>query len=362
MKQTATNLLIPGGFLPALERGITSGMTGFPVRESLESEATLLMPSDTPIRNRLPRVAGSGKAAAWKQVTSQGGGWAPTPDQPGSAGAASVFFAEGGAPAELTSTYVSKSAAYKLLGQRGSVTGFAMAAGASFQDQLDTEKLHALRNLMILEENALINGSSTSTAAPWGDGTSALSFDGLLNLTTTANGVPTDQIQTGVGALTLAHLDAQLSKIWRAGGRGMYMMMNGQEVQSLRNQLQASDLMTRALVVDQSKAIAGLHVEHYVHPLSGELVQIIVSRFMPAGTILFGCDFGPDGRTAAEVEVLPQVLPGTVSVERVEGYVMQELAPAWNSPQVYGFLISVFEVLKMKNSLLFAKSLGVTAS
>ena len=42
-----------------LQRGITSTITAFPKRENLEAEAKILVPVETPLRNRLPRSVGS---------------------------------------------------------------------------------------------------------------------------------------------------------------------------------------------------------------------------------------------------------------------------------------------------------------
>lgn len=349
--------------LSSLTRGITSGTSGLPIRESLELEVSSLMPADTPLRNRLPRIAGAGLAHAWRQVVNIGGGWGSGTGQPGGGTAAQAFFAETGAPAELASAYAAKSAPFRLLGQRGSVTGLAMAAGDSFFNQFNREKTHAVMNLMLMEEHALINGSSSSTAAPWGDGTNALAFDGLTNLIATANGIPTAQVQTSVGALTLAHLDEQLTRVWSHGGRGLYMVMNAAEMQGLIKLAEGTGSLIRIQAQGaNNKVNLGMLVGGYVHPISGEVVDILVSRFLAAGTILFGSDRGPDGSPAAEVVVLPQVqLPEAAPHQKIQGYVVQETAPAHNAPQVYGFLVSVFEVLAMKNALVFAKSTGITA-
>jgi len=349
--------------LVSLTRGITSGTSGLPMRESLELEVSSLLPPDTPLRNRLPRIAGAGLAHAWRQVVNMGGGWGSGTDQPGGGSAAQAFFAESGAPAELASAYSAKSAPFRLLGQRGSVTGLAMAAGDSFFNQFQREKTHAVMNLMLMEEHALINGSSTSTAAPWGDGTNALAFDGLTNLISTGNGTPAAQVQTTVGALTLAHLDEQLTRIWAQGGRGLYMIMNAAQMQGLIQLAEGTGSLIRIQAQGASNKVnLGMLVGGYVHPISGEVVDILVSRFLAPGTVLFGSDRGPDSSPAAEVVVLPQVqLPDAAPHQRVQGYVVQETAPAHNSPQVYGFLVSVFEVLAMKNALVFAKSTGVTA-
>jgi hypothetical protein len=115
-----------GRTLRELTRGITSGTSAFPVRENLEAPARLIIPTDTPLRNLLPRVPGAGTASAWRQITSLGGGWGTAVDQPGGGGVIRMFFHESGSPAEHTTTYAAKSAAYKLLGTFGSITGFAI--------------------------------------------------------------------------------------------------------------------------------------------------------------------------------------------------------------------------------------------
>lgn len=345
----------------SFQRSINTGMTAFPVRENLEAEARVLVPLETPLRNRIPRVAGAGTAAAWKQLTALGGGWGSSYDQPGGGTASQIFYGETGAPATLTSTYANKSASYKLAGQIGSVTGFAMAAGANFFNQYDREKTNAIINTMLCEEFALINGDATSTAVPWGDGVSAYAYNGLINLTTTANGVPSAQVQTGVGALTFAHIDAQLIRIWKNGGTGLYMMVNAQEALSIKNLATASTVIHR-VILSQTNTTIGIVPTGYLHPITGEVVQIIASRFVPAGTILFCSDKLPNGDPALQVDVLPQVeLPQLAPDQMIQGYVAQEIAPSIAAPQVYPFLVSIFSVLKMKGATVFAKSTGVTA-
>jgi hypothetical protein len=354
--------------LAGLSRGITSGMTAFPVRENLEAEVAVLVPVDTPVRNMIPRVPGAGTAVAWRQATSLGGGWGTSVDQPGGGSAAQIFFGESGAPAELTTVYAAKSAGYKLMGQRGSVTGFAMASGANFMNQLAMEKTNSIMNLMLNEEYALISGDATSTSAPWGDGTTAFAFNGLINLITTANGTPSAQVQTSVGALTFAHIDAQLTLIWNRGGRNQFILVNSQEARSIRNLASNASNGLYKIVAEGTGngANAGLFVNGYVHPITGEVIPIKVSKFVPAGTMLFGSLGGPipggGNGNAIQVNVLPQVqLPELAPNQPIQGYTAQEIAPAYASPQVFGFITSVYEVLQMRNATVFAKSTGVTA-
>lgn len=352
--------------LVGLSRGITSGMTAFPVRENLEAETAVLVPVTTPLRNMLPRVPGAGTAVAWKQVTSLGGGWGTSLDQPGGGSAAQIFFGESGAPAELTTVYANKSAGYKLMGQRGSVTGFAMASGANFFNQLAQEKTNSILNLMLNEEYALISGDATSTSAPWGDGTTAFAFNGLINLITTANGTPSAQVQTSVGALTFAHIDAQLTLMWNRGSESPFILVNSQEARSIRNLASNASNGLYKIVADNNSTNVGLFVRGYIHPITGEEVPINVSKFVPAGTMLFGSLKGPTpgggNGNAIQVNVLPQVqLPELAPNQMIQGYTAQEIAPAYTAPQVHGFITSVYEVLEMRNATVFAKSTGVTA-
>lgn len=351
-------------FQRGIERGVTSSMTAFPVRENLEAEAKILVPLDTPFRAMLPRTPGAGTASAWRQLTALGGGWGSAYDQPGGGSATRMFFAETGAPAEHTSVYAAKSASYKLLGTYFSVTGFAMASGANFQQQYATERKNAILNLMLNEEHALINGDSAATAAPWGDGSSALAFDGIINLVTVANGTPSAQVQTSVGALTIAHLEAQLTRIWKQGGRDMYILCNAQETQSLSTLAQSSSTIIRVqATATEGQSVLGLKVTGIVHPVSGEIVPIHTSRFVPAGTIIFGSKYLPDGSPSADVNVLPQVeLPQLAPNEPVQGYTAQELAATTAAPQVFAGIVTVYEVLRLKGATVFAKSTGVTAA
>lgn len=346
-----------------IERTISTASTAFPKRENLEAPARILVPVETPFRNMIPRIPGSGIAAAWKQLTSLGGGWGPNYDQPGGATATRAFYAETGAPAARSSVYADKSVTYKLLGVYWDITNLAIAAGATYQAQRAIEQRNALLNMMLNEENALINGDSAATSAPWGDGANALAFDGILNLVTTANGTPSAQVQTSVGALTQAHIDGQLRRLYNQGGRGQYILLNGIDKLSLIHLMEASGTLIRSnLNASNPQGQMGLNVTGYMHPITGESVDIIVSRFMPAGTIIFGSRSLPDGSPALQVSVLPQVeLPQLAAGEQIQGYVSREIAPTTAAVDVFPSVITVYEALMCKSALHFGKSSGVTA-
>lgn len=413
------------------QRAITTSNAAFPVRENLEDQAKVLIPLETPVRNRIPRTNGMGLASRWKQLVSLGGGYAGATNttaniaaaattatvasvagfavgdtllvdaggvqetrtvsainagtntltfsagltaahaQPvavvkygingGSeaTGALQAFFSELGAPAEHTSVYADQSASYKLMGQIGRVSGFAAAAGANFQNQLQVEKTNAIYNTMLNEENALINGDATSNLAPWGDGVNPLAYNGLVNLITTANGTPADQVQVAVGPLTTTHIDSQLGRLFRKGARKQWILANEQEIRSLAHMAEGAGSIIR-INQGPSGVTLGTQVTNYVHPITGENVPILPSRFLSPGTVIFGCDQLPKGDAALDVQVLPQVqLPQLAPNTNVQGYVAQEIAPTAAAPQVYPFLVSVFSVMRMKSALHFAISKGV---
>jgi hypothetical protein len=200
--------------------------------------------------------------------------------------------------------------------------------------------------MMLNEEFALIHGvasgnddyGNASTAAPWGDGTNALAFDGLSASISTANGTPAAHIQTTVGALTLSHIDAQLRRLYIQGGKSPWILVNSQEAVSLVHLAEASGSIIRVQANAQGGTVLGVSVTGYVHPITGEVVPVYASRFLKSGVMIFGSRLLPDGSPAADVDVLPQVqLPELAPTDNVMGYTAQELAPTVSAPQVNGY-------------------------
>ena len=281
--------------------------------------------------------------------------------EPGGTTAIQSFYSETGAPAAHQTVYVDQTVSYKLLGTYGSVTGLAIAGGANFQQQLSTEKTNQIRNLMLNEENAILNGNSASIQAPWGDGSNSYSYDGIIKSIATGNGTPATQIQSNVGALTTAFIDKMLIQLWVQGAMNQYMIVNGQEAMSLVHLAEAAGGLARIIVTATNDMILGVRVSGYKHPITGEVLPIYVSRFQPAGTMVFGCKYLPDGSPAADVQVLPQVqLPQDAYADNIQGYVARDLAPTTSAPDVYPFLVSVYSVLRLKSAQHFAKATGVT--
>lgn len=274
--------------------------------------------------------------------------------------ASRIFYEETGAPVENTTVYLNKTAAFKLIGDMGSVTMFAMATGQNFFNQYETEKRNTLIRAMLKEEYALLHADSSVTAAPWGDGTNALAFQGLVPFIN-AN-APSAQIQTSVGALTFGHLQQQLTKLWYNGGRKLWIMVSGAQAEGLADLL-ANKGNYRISVTSDVNAKAGVRVTGLVHSVSGEEVPIFTHPFLPQGMIVFGADTNDLGQSAYEIEVLPQVqapesafMDGTFS-----GFYAQEIAPTSSSPEVLKFKVAAYEVPKWKNANVLGISTGVTA-
>lgn len=349
-------------------RVVTSQTANLPVRENLEAAATILVPQDTPFRNRVPRTVGNGAAAVWKQVVTLGGGWGSGLEQPGGGtNAKRVFYAEMGAPEWFQSEYATRMAQYKLMGAFGGVTAFAAAVGGNFQDQRAMERRHALQNFMLNEENAMINAVKIATVAPWGDGTQALAYDGLSASVTTANGTPGANVQTGVGPLTLDHINAQLRSLYTYGARDLFILQGADATMWLQKLLRDSGEPYRLTITDQSEAKLGFTVAIYVHPVTGQNVTIMTSRFAKFGEIIFGGMTQDNGSNALELEVLPQA-PIPTDIQRpdgsrqdIQGYYVTELARSTDQPEVEPFMVNLYGTFKLKNAQLFSKSTDVTA-
>jgi len=174
----------------ALIAGTTGGgnVSGAAViREDLQSIVKMVIPKDTPMRNRIPRMQGLGKAHSWAKLTS-----------PGTGGGA---FAEAGRPNTSDTILVQEVAAYKQVGNDLAVSDLMIAAGANFDDVIAQQRMVKIRKTFTDEENLIINGDSTNP----------LEFDGLIK-----------QIVTNVnplgGAITLSDINDSMADQYDAGG------------------------------------------------------------------------------------------------------------------------------------------------
>lgn len=277
--------------------------------------------------------------------------------------AARIFYGEAGAPVENTTSYVNTSFTYRLLGDMGGVSMFAVASGDSFMNQYETEKRNTLIRALLKEEYSLLHAQSGVTQVPWGDGTTAFAYQGMLAYIN-AN-APAAQLQTSVGALTVNHIQTQLNRIWYQGARRMVILCAGQEANSLTNIMTAAGNY-RIIVDTPSSATASARIAKIIHTVSGEEVEIMVHPFLAPGTMVF---FGREngiGQPTVKVSVLPQVrLPDSAFAQDAgafQGYYAQEIAPSSTDPETLRFKVSTYSVPMFLNSRVFALSTGITAS
>jgi hypothetical protein len=251
--------------IATLERAVSASTdTGFPVRENLLPEALSIFPIETPIFNRLMpnSLPGSGAATSWRELTgfSKVGG---------------VFYTEGGTPGDTKYTFAPKSDGYKEMGRRFGVTGFARAAGASFEDALVRERQGAIVSLKQDIEDAIINADSAIDP---------LAFDGLLKQIDVANG---SYVQNIAGALDLDDINLALRTTWDAGYVPAWIGVNSLQGEQINNLVQAAGTHTITVVRSEQGMIAGqARVTQIVHPVTGEAIDLIPLRTLAAGTII----------------------------------------------------------------------------
>ena len=236
------------------------------VREDLQAEMAIQAPTDTPLRNRLNRIPGNGKAHAWYQlvpVSSTGslssghlflGG--TSPDQ--------GFFPKGGLPDAVQPTYKYKSAPYSSLGDLVTVSFFEQMAGGTYTDIKKHQIKVKMLNVALMEEWAIINGDSSSNPNM---------FDGL-NVQVTSN--VTDLTS---GPLTLSALTTVEQEIVAKGGKPQLIVMSYRDLQKF-NELVLSSFyrLFQAGAGTLADIPAGISVTRWVSPYG--IVDVVGSRYI----------------------------------------------------------------------------------
>ena len=206
----ARTILAQAGVDPdRLEKSISTA-TGL-VAFDLQAPAKNLYPSATPLRNRVPRVAGgTGTATNWRQVSSL----------IGSGYDAIGWVAEGQRAGQMSYVTATKSASYVTLGEEDSATFEAINAAVGFEDVQATMAMRLLQKTMLKEEMAILAGNNSlalgAPAAPslsvGGSGATlpaatysvivvALTLQGYQN-SSLAGGVATSKTVTGADGKT----------------------------------------------------------------------------------------------------------------------------------------------------------------
>jgi hypothetical protein len=236
------------------------------VREDLQEEMAIAAPIDTPLRNRLQRIKGNGKAHAFYRLE-------PTLDPVtgqlflGTAPGAG-YFAKGGIPTANQGTYKYVSVPYTTVGDLVEVTFFDQQAGASYTDVRQRQIKNKMINTGLFEEWGILYGDSSQI--PSGGGAY---FDGLNKQ------IVYNAVDAGGRMLSLGMVNSALHYIRRAGGHGKAAVMSYREQQKFSELVLGSYYrLVQDGGVGGADVRSGVNVSKWAGPHG--VIDIIGSRFI----------------------------------------------------------------------------------
>lgn len=238
--------------------------------ENITADIKLLVPTQTPIRNRTPRIQGFGQAAVFKRLTSR------LHANTGAAGVGTntaIAFADAGAPNETSQTYSTVAYPFKLLGRKVEVGGLAIAATrggtpggdprANGANMLDSRERVKAVEVMLGEEELLIGGDTD---------TSSLQFDGLGKQITTNSGNASLLTASGIGNFC--------NTSYLAGGDPSVLYANARQNRAVADNLEWSGSIQRAFINNTGGVTAGYKVKNVINPVTGNVIDLEVSRYV----------------------------------------------------------------------------------
>jgi hypothetical protein len=186
------------------------------VRQDLENELKLAANLDTPLRNRMKRIKGEGKAHAFYQLQSN-------LDSTGQVrflgtDATNGVFAKGGLPNSVDAQYNYIARPYANVGDVMTIPFQDIAQDASYIEIKAQQKRVKMLNTGLIEEYLIINGNS--------DTTSGLEFDGLLTQILNGGYNILDVSAAGGSPLRYSLITQELFRIKKAGGRTRALIMS----------------------------------------------------------------------------------------------------------------------------------------
>ena len=213
-----------------LKKALTMASAGSALQQPLVDQVLQeLIEVNNPLRQNLPRKPGSGSDWILNQRTARGAGGS--------------FVDDTDEPAETQASYVQKKFPYKTVIQRGKVTRKLVAVGKSLLDIEAEEVNNALQAVRDAEEDALINGNSS---------TNPKQFEGLRRLT------PAGQtIVAGVNGAALS-LDLMDALVDQNRGNPNMLIMSKKANRKLNALLQAQQRF-----VDTMEVKGGFRVQVY---------------------------------------------------------------------------------------------------
>lgn len=273
------------------------------VREDLQAEMAIQAPTDTPLRNRLNRIQGNGKAHAWYQLVptvstgaeSTGHLFLGTDPESG-------FFDKGGLPTATLPSYKFQSAPYVSLGDVVTVSFFEQMAGGTYTDIKKHQIKVKMLNVALMEEWAIINGDSS---------TNPLAFDGLsTQITTNSDSFATAFAGTSTNKLLKA-ITFEEQKIVAKGGKPQCVVLSYRDLAAASKTILTSFYrLMQSGAGSMADVPAGISVSRWVSPFG--TVDLIGSRYIVPD--MSGNDFAlvlddktvlEDGNAIQMVDLMP---------------------------------------------------------
>lgn len=226
--------------------------------ENLDPTIKHVVPMVAPVRNILPRDKGLGQVATWRKLTSR------LDPQAGGTGVR-LGFADAGQPNQTTQTYVLATAAYKNIGRDVELGRQALASnrGGNLDDMRQHEEMIKATEVILGEEDIILNGDTAVTSTE---------FDGFAKSFTTNSG--------SAGYVTSSGIGTYARNLYGQGAeRPTHFVANPRQQQALADDLQGSGSIQRIVVDNQGSAVGGVRLEQVVNPISGNLIEIVPSRY-----------------------------------------------------------------------------------
>ena len=250
--------------------------------ENIDEIIKILVPLAAPVRGILPRTPGMGQAAGWKKLTSR--------LDPGAGGTGTrLGFADAGTPNETTQVYSFVTAAYKNIGRDVSIGRQQIASnrGGQVEDVRAHEEKVKMIEVLLGEEDIILNGDAS---------TQTTEFDGFAKSFTTNSGSASLLTASGVGvyARTLFNAGAEAPT---------HLVCNARQAQGLADDLQGTGSIQRIVVDNQGNGIGGVRMSKIVNPVSGNLIDIVTSRYVGGWAYLLTVG-SPAGENWLEMEDL----------------------------------------------------------
>lgn len=256
--------------------------------QNLDEEIKFLVPIDTPLRNRIPRVQGKGQAATWKKMTS---GLHSAANGTPAGTNTTIAFADAAAPSETTQTYGTATQVYKLLGRKLEVGGLALAASKGREGQPDMQKSRErvkMYEVMLGEEELLIAGDSNARSNE---------FDGLNVQITTNSGTATFLTASGVNGFNRT--------LYGYGADATLLVASARQLQALADDLEKAGSIQRVVIAQgqQTGVVGGLALSKIVNSVTQSLIDVTPSRYVGLGALLL-TEKSPAGENWIESEEL----------------------------------------------------------